>query len=242
MILASTRELFNEVYSRIRGHSVNHFWPDVLDGIDLRPLLDEKLFMKLPKKKSKEENGEESKSKDATTVGEPSESDIVVCESGERAGLKLEPEDRELFCLGRTLGTQDYIGQRVLQIAMILRNLTFADENIEVMSKDTTFIRFIILCCGSRWNSLHQMGLDMLGNIASEMELCDPLLKYLLTVINAGLDSSDRCIVLSCIEVLNKFGQNEKNEEVLLRCLEEKVSVSYFSLFFCKNLSIIIAL
>lgn len=34
--------------------------------------------------------------------------------------LRPDPSDSELFCLGRTLGTQDYIGQRVLQVRVYL--------------------------------------------------------------------------------------------------------------------------
>lgn len=157
--------------------------------------------------------------------------EVVECGSGERAGLKFEPEDLELFCLGRTLGTQDYFGQRVLQIATILRNLTFVEENISLMALNSTFLRFVLLCCGSKWNNLHQMGFDMLSNVASEILLREPYMNYIFKIVNKGLESNDRFVVLSCIETLNKLGQNEKNEEVLLRCLEDKVrKISSFTI------------
>lgn len=44
----STRELFLESYSRVRGHSTTHFWPDVLANLDLRPLMDESRFVPQP--------------------------------------------------------------------------------------------------------------------------------------------------------------------------------------------------
>ena len=33
-----------------------------------------------------------------------------------RPKIQIEPSDLELFCLGRTMGTQDYLGQRVVQV------------------------------------------------------------------------------------------------------------------------------
>lgn len=224
-----------ESYSRMRGHSTTHFWPDVLENLDLRPLMDESKFIK---RADPDDNEEEDMNKSAMARAQPQpqeievegDGEVVECGSGERAGLKFEPEDLELFCLGRTMGTQDYIGQRVLQVATVLRNLSFVEENVSVMAQNSTFLRFVLLCCGSKWNSLHQMGFDMLSNISSEVILREPYMNYILNVVNKGLESSDRFVVISCIETLNKLGQNEKNEDVLLKCLEDKVSSLVFSL------------
>lgn len=139
--------------------------------------------------------------------------------------LKLEQNDRELFCTGRTLGTQDYVGQRVLQIAQILRNLSFTEDNTPILGKNRTFLRFLLLCIGSRWNSVHQLGLDMLSNVSSEIILKEQMQRVsdcLLTYISNGLHSEDRTVVIACLETLNKLSLNEKNEEFMLRCLEQK--------------------
>lgn len=139
--------------------------------------------------------------------------------------LKLDPSDRELFCTGLTLGTQDYIGQRVLQIAQILRNLSFTDDNIVVLSRNRTFFRFLLLCVGSRWNSIQQLGLDMLSNIASDLivkDQKDRLVECLMNFVTNGLHAEDRVIVIACLETLNKISQNELNEDFLLRTLEKK--------------------
>ncbi|KAJ8968964.1 hypothetical protein NQ317_018328 [Molorchus minor] len=129
----------------------------------------------------------------------------------DRFKLKLEPVDCELFCARRTLGTQDYVGQRVLQIATILRNLSFIEENIPVLVKNTTFIRFLLLCNTSQWNILKNLGMDMLGNIASEFIVKDfqndMLAVNLLKIIMRGLESPDRAFCLSSLEVLNKLSQ-----------------------------------
>lgn len=43
-----TRQLFIEVYSRVRKYSINSFWPDVLDAQDVLDLTDERIFIKKP--------------------------------------------------------------------------------------------------------------------------------------------------------------------------------------------------
>ena len=107
--------------------------------------------------------------------------------------LNIDHTDFDLFCLGRSFGTQDYVGQRVLQVATILRNLSFGEENVSALARNVPFLRFLLLCAGSRWNCLHQMGLDMLGNVASEVQLEDPtsdrLAANLLSTITRGLHS-----------------------------------------------------
>lgn len=149
--------------------------------------------------------------------------------------LKLDPErDRELFCLGRTLGTQEYVGQRVLQVATILRNLSFIEENVPVLVKNKTYVRFFLLCASSRWAHLRNLGLDMLCNLATDFLVRDlpndKLAAWLLRIVGLCLQSEDRACCISSLEVLNKLSQNEANEEAMLKHLEsnvyEKVSLN----------------
>lgn len=141
--------------------------------------------------------------------------------------LKPHPSDKDIFCLGRSVGTRDYVGQRVLQVATILRNLTFIDENIPVLTKNRTFIRFMLLCLCSRWNQLQNLGFDMLGNVASEFLVKDPqsdkLTFYLIKLVSNGLLSEDRNSCISSLDALNKLSQNEVNEDSLSRSLESFV-------------------
>lgn len=141
--------------------------------------------------------------------------------------LKTEPSDKEIFCLGRSLGTRDYVGQRVLQVATILRNLTFIEENVSVLTKNRTFVRFMLLCLCSRWNQLQNLGFDMLGNVATEFLVRDPqtdkLTYYLIKLVSNGLLSEDRNSCISSLDALNKLSQNEANEDSLSRCLESYV-------------------
>lgn len=119
--------------------------------------------------------------------------------------LCVDPSDREFFCLGRGLGTQDYVGQRVLQIATILRNLSFIDENVPSLVKNGAFVRFFLLCASSQWAHLRNLGLDMLGNVACEFLVKDlpndKFASYLLKVVLNGLQSEDRAFCISSLEV-----------------------------------------
>ncbi|XP_044582232.1 AT-rich interactive domain-containing protein 2 isoform X4 [Cotesia glomerata] len=140
--------------------------------------------------------------------------------------IKFEEEDRDLFCMGRTLGTQDPYGQRVLQIASILRNLSFTPENAAVLGKNRCFLRFVLLCVRARWSNLHQLGFDILGNIANEIELKEigeRLAEGIINCIVHGIDSTDRFVVMSCLEVLNKISQQDCNEELVIFGLDDQV-------------------
>ncbi|KAF2883920.1 hypothetical protein ILUMI_22260, partial [Ignelater luminosus] len=153
-----------------------------------------------------------------------SDSDSSSQEQGFKDKFRQDTSDKELFNLGRTLGTQDYVGQRVLQIATILRNLSFIDENITLLAKNETFIRFLILCSSARWGHLHNLGLDMLGNIASEYLIkdlqTDRLSACLIRLITEGLLNEDRTFCIASLDALNKLSQIEANEDVLARSLD----------------------
>lgn len=82
----------------------------------------------------------------------------------------------------------------------------------------------------SRWDSLKQLGLDTLGNIASEIPLerlsSDSLLQLMLSSITQRLYGQDRAGIIAALEVLNKLGQREDNEEAMQRSLDAKVRAS----------------
>lgn len=74
-----------------------------------------------------------------------------------------------LFHPPRKLGINDIEGQRVLQIAVILRNLSFEEGNVKLLAANRTCLRFLLLSAHSHFISLRQLGLDTLGNIAAEV-------------------------------------------------------------------------
>ncbi|XP_035738109.1 AT-rich interactive domain-containing protein 2-like isoform X3 [Vespa mandarinia] len=248
-----TRQLFIEVYSRVRNYSINSFWSDVLDSQDVIDLTNEKTFMKKPSTSlhtfSRRKTLEKEKQNKVTVTVQDNEETVTSmdvdgvlpdCSRLDPIGshqdenfkdqnqnsIKFEEEDKDLFCVGRTLGTQDPYGQRVLQIASILRNLSFTPENAAVLSRNRCFLRFVLLCIRARWSNLHQLGFDILGNIANEIilkEAGERITDVVLSCVAKGIESQDRFIVISCLEVLNKISQQDSNEEIVTFGLEDSV-------------------
>lgn len=250
---ASLRPVFDEVYGLIRKNNLRQFWLDTLMDPKLHDFIDESIFVKSKSKVKDEEEDEkecevvtekicvggvdleiEVKPSDAVEKSVSMDVDVIFDSSNSCADVAPPPRleiltsDRDLFCLGRSYGTQDYFGQRVLQVASILRNLSFDDDNIPVLARNNAFIRFAMLCAGSRWAGLHMLGLDMLGNVATEIMLDDPpsdkLTVGILSTLSNGLCSSDRAIVLASLEVLNKLSQRDENEDIMLKSLDQKAS------------------
>ncbi|XP_044254837.1 AT-rich interactive domain-containing protein 2 isoform X3 [Tribolium madens] len=220
---SSLRRLFVHSYSTIRKHPIHNFWSEVLESKEFLDLTDENsVFIK-----SEGVDSSESANCGLPKIVEEKCDSDSDCEITDNKRFKITPSDRELFCLERGLGTQDYIGQRVLQVTTILRNLSFIEENVLILLQNKTFLRFLLLCASSRWGYLKNLGLDMLGNIATEFLVKDypndRLAAILLKIIVKGLKSEDRALCISSLEVLNKLSQNELNEETLLRFLEVDV-------------------
>ena len=76
-----------------------------------------------------------------------------------------------LFHPLRDLGISDMEGQRVLQVAVILRNLSFEEANVKLLAINRTCLRFLLLCAHCNFISLRQLGLDTLGNMAGEVSV-----------------------------------------------------------------------
>lgn len=74
-----------------------------------------------------------------------------------------------LFHPPRNLGIGDIEGQRVLQVGVILRNLSFEEANIKLLAANRTCLRFLLQCAHCHFISLRQLGLDTLGNVAAEV-------------------------------------------------------------------------
>ena len=87
----------------------------------------------------------------------------------ERQMEEQNPSEDEIFACGVKSGTLESAGQRILQIATILRNLSFEEENSRILAQNFSLLRFCLLSCASKWNNLNQMGYDILGNVAHEV-------------------------------------------------------------------------
>ncbi|KAL1433602.1 hypothetical protein MTO96_012432 [Rhipicephalus appendiculatus] len=86
-------------------------------------------------------------------------------------GRGSKDEEDELFNLNYEVGTRSIEGQRVLRIALIFHNLSFEERNAVILSKNRTFIRFVMLSALSRWSTLRQVALDTIGNLAAKLVL-----------------------------------------------------------------------
>lgn len=242
----SLRDTFDEYYSNIRKNSLQRFWKECLfEKPQVLELSLEDCFAKMGADPSaliasiyqQDEPDEEMDGKSAGNDGgeaaKRADSDFEIMK-GRLSTATL----RTFLSLGTGLGTNDYIGQRVLQIAAIFRNLSFNEENLPVLGHNRTFIRFLIMCANSRWNNLHHLGLDMLGNIANEIDINDPqsdeVTRCLVSTLSEGLEGADRGVIISCLEVLSKIAQKESNEENLNRCLNQQL-YDQISLFLCLN-------
>ena len=53
-----------------------------------------------------------------------------------------DDENGALFACGTKNGTQESAGQRILQIATIIRNLSFEEDNAAILSKNLTCLRY----------------------------------------------------------------------------------------------------
>lgn len=245
----SLRQLFLHFYNDIRKKPIHNFWIDVIESKEFLDLTNEDKFkLKQDEATPKYDSILKDDTSLLSSLEAPMETDADkegVCEiidsdsdveieetTPNKVKFKADPIDKELFC-HRSLGTQDYIGQRVLQIATILRNLSYIEENIPILVKNTTFVRFLLLCVTSQWGHLKSLGMDMLGNIASDFIVkdlqTDLLASNLVKIVTKGLDSPDRASCLCSLEVLNKLSQNEQNEDVLLRSLQAQVYKSVCS-------------
>ncbi|XP_070494438.1 AT-rich interactive domain-containing protein 2 isoform X2 [Chironomus tepperi] len=200
------REMFHEFYSTVRGHSQEKFWKDLLSHKpDLFYLAYEDTL-----------SNEEIRSQD----------DMNQIVYGTHEAPSKDVEEFSFLALGRGLGTQEYMGQRVHQVTTIIRNLSFFEENGPLLANDKTLLRFLVMLANCRWNNLHMMALDVLGNIAQEITLKDPFSdltsRHLFGLICDEIEGRDRGTIVGAMEILSKLCAKEDNEEFLLKHLKKE--------------------
>ncbi|EAT47510.1 AAEL001361-PA, partial [Aedes aegypti] len=202
----SLRDMFDEYYGNIRKNSLHRFWKDCLyEKPQVLELSYQDYFLKLER--------------------DPTE--LIKSIYSPDLNKSIDDDEETFLSLGPGLGTNDYIGQRIYQIASIFRNLSFNEENMAALASNRQFLRFLVMCANSRWGNLCHMGLDMLGNVATEIDINDPQMdevtRCLVSTISEGLEGADRGVIIGCLEILSKIAQKESNEDNLNRCLDQKV-------------------
>ncbi|XP_073979174.1 uncharacterized protein isoform X1 [Rhodnius prolixus] len=209
------KDLFGELYGRDRGHSITHFWKDVVRDKELHRLADDNYFNELP-------------------------GDTLEVNNNSNSDWYFDSIDPGLFCLGRSFGTQDFVGQRIIQIANILRNLSFFEDNSSLMARDVTFIRFALLCVSSSWNDLPRAGWEMLGNVAEHLSGDSPLVDDVLMVTTKGLLSDDRAEILGSLNIISAMARSDTNEQLLLTALTPEVFERVCSLLSLHDIMLLI--
>lgn len=114
----------------------------------------------------------------------------------DEAGIQFESEESDLFHVGREQGVHDALGQRVLQVGVlivvvlgknqkfvaiificlmkvlnVIRNLSFDDVNSTVLAQSEACMRLLLLAAHARWSCLPQLAFDALSNVALEVKL-----------------------------------------------------------------------
>ncbi|XP_072109362.1 AT-rich interactive domain-containing protein 2-like isoform X2 [Mobula birostris] len=132
--------------------------------------------------------------------------------------------DSVLFHPPQKLGINDLEGQRVLQIAVIIHNLSMEEGNAKLLA-NRTCLRFLLLCAHSKHVSLKQMGLDTLGNVMAELQL-DPIdfqsTQLIFHTITKCIHSSDKWFRIRGMEILAKLCKIEENVDIICECVEQE--------------------
>ncbi|XP_028666507.1 AT-rich interactive domain-containing protein 2 [Erpetoichthys calabaricus] len=130
-----------------------------------------------------------------------------------------------LFHPPRNVGINDIEGQRVLQIAVILRNLSFEEGNVKLLAANRTCLRFLLLCAHCNFISLRQLGLDTLGNVAAELQL-DPVdfrtTNLMFHTITKCLMARDRFLKMRAMEILGNLCKADDNGILICEYVDQE--------------------
>ncbi|XP_041051096.1 AT-rich interactive domain-containing protein 2-like isoform X2 [Carcharodon carcharias] len=130
--------------------------------------------------------------------------------------------DSVLFHPPQKLGINDLEGQRVLQIAVIIHNLSMEEGNAKLLA-NRTCLRFLLLCAHNSHVSLKQMGLDTLGNVMAELDPIDfQSTQVIFHTITKCLYSTDKWFRIRGMEILANLCKIEENVDIICECVEQE--------------------
>ncbi|XP_041969379.1 AT-rich interactive domain-containing protein 2 [Aricia agestis] len=250
---SSLRDTIGRSYYEARGRYPHEFWEMRAGGGGAKELADETKFMQpgieQPELMVQALAAHNTLTDCLMNGGEDDEAlEKIMDDMGGEVGLEdwvTEPsEEDQLFAPELPGGASCVYTQRVLQIASIVRSLSFHEENLQHLARNTTLIRFLLLCANCWVGSLRQSGLDTLGNVSAELIIKDPatclISRHVLSTIQTALSSPDRARVLAALELLNKLAQNEANEDALLKALEAKVYNDVCALLTLRDIMVLV--
>jgi len=212
----SLRNYIDENYREARGYHQVQFWQDVCRNSTVLDIIyDEKNFYPKP------EETENFFAEKYVTNYTAKDAAGRLEQLRNRVENEVDESDIELFAVGRSEGTKEPNGQRVLQVATILRNISFEEDNVPILAKNLTLLRFVLLCVNSSWSNLNQTGFDILSNIASEIQLEEPVddavTDLMMKTLSKCIGDQDRFQVISSLDVLTKLCALQTNEELVTR-------------------------
>uniref|UniRef100_A0A8C1ZM53 AT rich interactive domain 2 (ARID, RFX-like) n=1 Tax=Cyprinus carpio TaxID=7962 RepID=A0A8C1ZM53_CYPCA len=136
-------------------------------------------------------------------------------------GLETRDVCTPLFHPKRAVGIVNVEGQRVLQVAMILRNLSFEEANIKLLAANRTCLRFLLLCAHCTFIQLRQLGLDTLGNL--QLDPVDFRTTHLMFhTITKCLLSRDRFLKMRAMEILGNLSKVEDNGVLICEYVDQE--------------------
>ncbi|XP_054656691.1 AT-rich interactive domain-containing protein 2 [Dunckerocampus dactyliophorus] len=139
-------------------------------------------------------------------------------------GTSVAERWQSLFHPPRNQGISDMEAQRVLQVAVILRNLSFEEANVKLLAANRTCLRFLLLCAHCNLIALRQLGLDTLGNVAAELQL-DPvdfrMTHLIFHTITKCLMSRDRFLKMRAMEILGNLSKAEDNGVLICEYVDQ---------------------
>ncbi|XP_072915821.1 AT-rich interactive domain-containing protein 2 isoform X1 [Hemitrygon akajei] len=152
--------------------------------------------------------------------------ELIIFRNNGSQGVDIEMDvGKSLFHPSHKLGINDVEGQRVLQIAIILRNLSFEERNVKLLAAHRTCIRFLLLCSHCQYASLKQLGLDTLGNVAAELQL-DPVdfksTHLIFHTVTKCLFSCDKCLKIRGMEILGNLCRAEDNADLICEYVDQE--------------------
>ncbi|XP_074481455.1 AT-rich interactive domain-containing protein 2 isoform X2 [Sebastes fasciatus] len=137
-------------------------------------------------------------------------------------GTSCQERWQSLFHPPRNSGISDMEAQRVLQVAVILRNLSFEEANVKLLAANRTCLRFLLLCAHCNLISLRQLGLDTLGNVAAELDPVDFRTTHLIFhTITKCLMSRDRFLKMRAMEILGNLSKAEDNGVLICEYVDQ---------------------
>uniref|UniRef100_A0A7E4V9C4 ARID domain-containing protein n=1 Tax=Panagrellus redivivus TaxID=6233 RepID=A0A7E4V9C4_PANRE len=157
---------------------------------------------------------------------------------------ELDSYESQIFSLDSDYDPLHETTFRVHEVVGILRNLSFESANTHILGKSDTLVRFICIVAASKFLRLGNDVLDILTNIASDLDLVTAEGVYehvmLLKVLSDCLYSDDKNRVLHSLESLAQLCQNERNEAACVEFVDSAILGRVFELATVRDVMICI--